>query len=94
MNRHLKKEWLEPFRQDAELEALDYEVFFEPRLPRRTALNRLTRLREAGLVERHGKARSTIYRLAAATWQAAGCFAVLEWIVPGNSDSWCRETFL
>jgi hypothetical protein len=41
-----------------ELEALDYEVFFAPHLPRRTALNRLTRLREAGLVERHGEARS------------------------------------
>jgi hypothetical protein len=58
MNHPLKKEWLEPFRQHVELEALDYEVFFAPRLPRRTALNRLTRLREAGLVERHGEARS------------------------------------
>jgi hypothetical protein len=52
MNRHLKKEWLEPFRQDAELEALDYEVFFEPRFPRRTALNRLTRLFPFGTVSK------------------------------------------
>ena len=63
MNRPLKKEWLEPFRLQADLDALDYEAFFNPRLPRRTALNRLSRLREAGLVERHGEARSTVYRL-------------------------------
>jgi Fic family protein/DNA-binding transcriptional ArsR family regulator len=63
MNRPIKREWLEPFRQQPELEAQAYEVCFEPRLPRRTALNRLGRLREAGLVERQGEARSTIYRL-------------------------------
>jgi hypothetical protein len=54
MNRPIKTDWLEPFRQQAELNAVDYEAFFEPRLPRRTALNRLRRLREAGLVERQG----------------------------------------
>jgi hypothetical protein len=63
MNRPIKRTWLEPFRQQAELDALDYEAFFKPRLPRRTALNRLSRLREAGLVERHGEARATVYRL-------------------------------
>jgi fido (protein-threonine AMPylation protein)/DNA-binding transcriptional ArsR family regulator len=63
MNRPIKREWLEPFRQQPELEAQAYEKGFEPRLPRRTALNRLGRLREAGLVERQGEARSTIYRL-------------------------------
>jgi fido (protein-threonine AMPylation protein)/DNA-binding transcriptional ArsR family regulator len=63
MNRPIKTDWLEPFRQQAELDAVDYESFFSPRLPRRTALNRLGRLREAGLVDRHGEARSTVYRL-------------------------------
>ena len=63
MNRPVKNEWLGPFRLQADLDALDYEAFFNPRLPRRTALNRLSRLREAGLVERHGEARSTVYRL-------------------------------
>jgi len=74
MNRPLKKEWLEPFRVQAELDALDYEAFFELRLPRRTALNRLSRLREAGLVERHGQARSTVYRLT----DAGGARLVIE----------------
>ena len=60
MNRPIQKEWLEPFRQQTELDALTYEAFFDPRLPRRTVLNRLSRLREAGLVERHGIARSTV----------------------------------
>ncbi|MBC7980423.1 MAG: Fic family protein [Armatimonadetes bacterium] len=55
--------WLEPFRQQGEMEAPDYENCFEPNLPRRTALNRLNRLREADLVERLGKGRSTLYRL-------------------------------
>lgn len=41
----------------------DTAGFFEPRLPRRTALNRLGRLRESGFVERLGEARSTVYRL-------------------------------
>jgi fido (protein-threonine AMPylation protein) len=63
MNRPIKTDWLEPFRHHAELNALDYEACFAPRLPRRTALNRLSRLREAGLVDRHGEARSTVYRL-------------------------------
>jgi len=39
MNRPIKREWLNPFRQQPELEAQAYEVGFEPRLPRRTALN-------------------------------------------------------
>ncbi len=56
MNRLIKREWLEPFRRQPELEAQAYEVGFEPRLPRRPALNRLGRLREAGLVERQGQA--------------------------------------
>jgi fido (protein-threonine AMPylation protein) len=63
MNRPIKTDWLEPFRHQAELNAQDYETFYAPRLPRRTALNRLGRLREAGLVDRHGEARSTVYRL-------------------------------
>lgn len=63
MNQPIKREWLDPFRQQPEMEAQDYEAFFAPRLPRRTALNRLNRLREAGLVERLGVARSTVYRL-------------------------------
>ena len=40
-----KKEWLEPFREHAELETQDDEASFEPAVPRRTALNRL---REGG----------------------------------------------
>jgi len=42
---------------------MDYEAAFVPRLPRRTTLNRLNRLREAGWVDRHGKTRATIYHL-------------------------------
>lgn len=41
----------------------DYGEAFTPHLPRRTALNRLNRLREAGLLERHGETRATIYQL-------------------------------
>lgn len=63
MNRPIPKEWLEPFRLKSELEALDYEAAFAPRLPRRTALNRLNRLREAGWVDRHGNTRATVYHL-------------------------------
>ena len=63
MNRPIQKEWLEPYRQQTELDAVTYEACFEPRLSGRTALNRLSRLREADLVERHGVARSTVYRL-------------------------------
>jgi Fic family protein len=63
MNRPIPKKWLEPFRFSAELVALDYEAAFTPRLPRRTALNRLNRLREAGWIDRHGETRATIYQL-------------------------------
>jgi Fic family protein len=63
MNRPIPKKWLEPFRFGTELGALDYEAAFTPRLPRRTALNRLNRLREAGWVDRHGETRATVYLL-------------------------------
>src|SRR5690606_33926928 len=63
MNRAIAKTWLEPFRNSPELGAADYEAAFTPGLPRRTALNRLNRLREAGLVDRFGEARSTVYQL-------------------------------
>ena len=63
MDRPIPKKWLEPFRLSEELGALDYEVAHAPRLPRRTALNRLNRLREAGLVDRRGETRATIYHL-------------------------------
>jgi len=63
MNRPIPKKWLEPFRLIPELSALDYEANFTPRLPRRTALNRLNRLREAGWVARQGETRATIYQL-------------------------------
>ena len=66
MNRPIPKKWLEPFRISAELGALDYEVAFTPRLPRRTALNRLNRLRNAGWIDRHGETRATVYHLTAA----------------------------
>ena len=66
MDRPVKKEWLEPFRKHSELEAQEYEASFEPPVPRRTALNRLTRLREAGYVGRRGQGRSTIYCLTEA----------------------------
>lgn len=66
MNRPVKKEWLAPFRAQAELGAKDYEASFEPALPRRTALNRLNRLIEAGFIERRGQGPSTIYLLTEA----------------------------
>lgn len=66
MHRPIPKKWLEPFRISAELGALDYEVAFTPRLPRRTALNRLNRLRDAGWIDRHGETRATVYQLTAA----------------------------
>jgi Fic family protein len=66
MNRPIPKKWLEPFRFSAELGALDYEAAFTPRLPRRTALNRLNRLRDVGWIDRHGETRATIYHLTAA----------------------------
>ncbi len=58
MDRPVKKQWLEPFREHAELEAQEYEASFEPAVPRRTALNRLKRLREGGYVELRGQGRS------------------------------------
>ncbi len=66
MNRAIPKTWLEPFRNSPELGAADYEAAFTPGLPRRTALNRLNRLRDAGLVDRFGEARSTVYQLTPA----------------------------
>ena len=65
MSQPIRQEWLAPFRRVAEQGAADYELAFQPRLPRRTALNRLNRLREAGLVERSGDARATVYRVTA-----------------------------
>lgn len=58
-----KKEWLTPFQMRRELSASDYEAAFDPRLPRRTAINRLNRLRELGWVQRTGETRATIYAL-------------------------------
>jgi fido (protein-threonine AMPylation protein)/DNA-binding transcriptional ArsR family regulator len=66
MNRPIPSAWLEPFRHCPEQGAADYEVSFTPALPRRTALNRLNRLRDAGLIDRSGETRSTIYRLTSA----------------------------
>lgn len=66
MNRPVKKEWLEPFRAQAELGAQDYERSFDPAIPRRTALNRLNRLMQEGFVERQGQGPSTIYLLTEA----------------------------
>jgi len=63
MNSPVPKKWLEPFRASTELQANDYETAFSPRLPRRTAVNRLNRLRDAGWVVRHGETRATIYCL-------------------------------
>lgn len=45
---------------------MDYEKAFHPRLPRRTAINRLNRLRELGWIERSGETRATVYRLTEA----------------------------
>ncbi len=61
-----KQEWLKPFRTHSERSALDYEAAFEPRLPRRTAINRLNRLRELGWIGRTGETRATIYFLTPA----------------------------
>ncbi len=63
MTRPMIEKWLEPFRFSAELTAVDYEAAFTPRLPRRTAVNRLNRLRDAGWIDRHGESRATIYHL-------------------------------
>jgi fido (protein-threonine AMPylation protein) len=64
MESPANKDWLSPFATSRELTAHEYEMAFVPRLPRRTALNRLNRLREAGWIERFGETRSTIYRLS------------------------------
>jgi fido (protein-threonine AMPylation protein) len=63
MNPAAPKKWLEPFRHAVELSAHDYETAFVPRLPRRTAVNRLNRLRDAGWVTRQGETRATLYCL-------------------------------
>lgn len=55
--------WLEPFRHHEILSARGYEESFYPRLPRRTALNRLNRLRQNEYVEQQGETRATIYQL-------------------------------
>jgi Fic family protein len=59
----VKKDWILPFTHSFELTAEEYGRSFDPLLPRRTALNRLNRLRGAGHVERLGETRATIYRL-------------------------------
>jgi fido (protein-threonine AMPylation protein) len=64
MESPANKDWLSPFATSRELTAHEYEMAFVPRLPRRTALNRLNRLRDAGWIERFGETRSTIYRLS------------------------------
>ena len=61
-----KLDWLLPFQANPKLGALDYEAAFEPRLPRRTAINRLNRLRELGWIRRTGETRATIYLLTEA----------------------------
>jgi len=66
MDRSAKLDWLLPFQAKPELGALDYEVAFEPRLPRRTAINRLNRLRELGWIHRTGETRATVYHLTEA----------------------------
>lgn len=65
MELSVKNEWLAPFREHGEVGSQEYAAFFTPSLPRRTALNRLNRLQQAGLVERRGQGRSSIYRLTA-----------------------------
>jgi len=65
MNRQIPTKWLEPFRLSQELPALEYEAAFSPRIPRRTAINRLNRMRDAGWIDRHGETRATIYHLTA-----------------------------
>ena len=62
-------------------------------MPRRTALNRLNRLREAGLVERHGVARSTVYRLTdAGGARLAAESARLPATLPQRGDSRSSES--
>jgi Fic family protein len=63
MKRSAPCKWLEPFQIQSEMAAADYESAFAPRLPRRTALNRLNRLRAAGWLERFGETRATVYCL-------------------------------
>ncbi len=66
MKRPVNNDWLLPFGQKPELVAAEYETAFQPAIPRRTALNRLNRLLEAGWIERLGETRSTIYLLTPA----------------------------
>lgn len=66
MKRRIPMKMLEPFELVPELGAADYGAAFTPALPRRTALNRLNGMLEAGLIDRHGEARATFYRLTAA----------------------------
>jgi len=66
MKRPIPMKWLEPFRLVPELCAVDYEAAFSPPLPRRTALNRLNRLRDEQLIDRFGETRATVYHLTAA----------------------------
>jgi len=68
----VKLAWIEPFRGQGEMEAKEYQAAFAPALPRRTAINRLNRMRDAGLVVRLGKTRATIYRLTEAGWRRLG----------------------
>lgn len=63
MFRPVPQKWLEPFTPYSTLSAIEYESAFVPRLPRRTALNWLNRMREMGLVVRVGQTRATIYQL-------------------------------
>ena len=89
MNRLVLNKWLEPFRLIPELGALDYEAAFTPRLPRRTALNRLNRLREAGWVDREGATRATIYHL---TDEGRTKLKAEQAPQPSNTDSQARAT--
>lgn len=63
MEAGTKMEWLKPFQTRPELNALEYEAAFDPRLPRRTAINRLNRLRGLGWIQRTGETRATVYFL-------------------------------
>jgi hypothetical protein len=63
MKASVKIEWLLPFQDRGELTALDYEKAFMPPLPRRTAINRLNRLRDLGWIQRVGETRATVYFL-------------------------------
>jgi len=68
----VKLAWIEPFRTRREIGAKEYQEAFEPELPRRTAINRLNRMRGAGLVERFGNTRATVYCLSEAGRRSLG----------------------